>query len=167
MNLVRGLDARASAGSQLCGYRTNCGSIVAVVENVGMRSRVASLEANRREMESREQALRQQFNSQQRPDSIARIPQQQSPPSERAPVIASLVLMPGLSRDQSRVPRLILSPSAQIASIEIQLEPRDDFPRFRAELRTRSGEDVLVAGSLRRRRTGGLLACQSGCQPTV
>lgn len=127
-----------------------------------MRSRVASLEANRREVESREQALPQQLNSQQRPDSVAQIPQQQSPPSERAPVIASFLLMPGLSRDQSRVPQLTLNPSAQIANIEIQLEPRDEFPRFRAELRTRSGEDVFVASSLRRRRTGGAFSVSVG-----
>lgn len=29
INIIRGLDARASVRSQLCGYRTNCGSIVA------------------------------------------------------------------------------------------------------------------------------------------
>ncbi len=38
-----------------------------------------------------------------------------------------------------------------VAHIEIQLEPRDDYPRFRAELRTLSGEEVLIRGSLPRR----------------
>jgi len=46
-----------------------------------------------------------------------------------------------------------LNSTAQLAHIEIQLEPRDEFPRFRAELRTRGGEDVLTRSNLARRRT--------------
>jgi hypothetical protein len=42
----------------------------------------------------------------------------------------------------------------QIARIEIQLESRDDYPRFRAELRTRSGEEVLSRSNLVRRKSG-------------
>jgi hypothetical protein len=42
----------------------------------------------------------------------------------------------------------------QIARIEIQLESRDDYPRFRAELRTRRGEEVLSRSNLVRRQSG-------------
>jgi hypothetical protein len=47
-----------------------------------------------------------------------------------------------------------LSPSVHIARIEIQLESRDDYPRFRAELRTRRGEEVLSRSNLVRRKSG-------------
>ena len=65
-------------------------------------------------------------------------------------MIASLVLVSGVSRAESGREQLLLNPSAQIAHIEIQLEPRDDYPRFRAELRTIGGEEVLVRGNLAR-----------------
>jgi hypothetical protein len=41
-----------------------------------------------------------------------------------------------------------------MARIEIQLEPRDRYPRFRAELRTRSGDEVLSRSNLVRRKSG-------------
>jgi anti-sigma factor RsiW len=125
-----------------------------VSENAASRSRVASLEVERRGFEAREQSLRQQLSEEQ--TRSAALAAQKPSPSEadRAPLIASLVLLPGLSRSQARVEQLVLSPGAQIARIEIQIEPRDDFPRFRAELRTKSGDEVLSQGNLAKRKSG-------------
>ena len=125
-----------------------------VSENAAIRSRVAALEAERRGFEVREQSLRQRLSEEQ--TRAAALATQNRQPSEaaRAPLVASLVLVPGLSRAQTRVERLVLSPSVQIARIEIQLESRDDYPRFRAELRTRSGEEVLSRSNLVRRKSG-------------
>jgi hypothetical protein len=125
-----------------------------VSENAASRSRVATLEAERRGFETREQRLRQQLGEEQA--RAAALAAQNRPPADadRAPLIASLVLVPGLPRAQTQVARLALSPSAQIARIEIQLEPRDDYPRFRAELRTKSGEEVLSRSNLERRKSG-------------
>ena len=41
----------------------------------------------------------------------------------------------------------------QLAHIVIELDPRDDYPRFRAELRTRGGDELLTQSNLRRRRS--------------
>jgi hypothetical protein len=49
----------------------------------------------------------------------------------------------------------VLDRAAQIAHIEIQLEPRDDYPRFRADVQTRGGKEILSFGGLVRRGTGG------------
>ena len=49
---------------------------------------------------------------------------------------------------------MTLGAGTQIAHIEIQVEPRDDYPRFRAEVHTRGGKEVLSFGGLVRRRTG-------------
>src|SRR5262249_7769373 len=106
------------------------------LQNAAMRSRMVALEAQRRESELRERALRSQVDAQQT----------RSTPSQ--PVLASLILPPGLSRAENRVEQLVLSPAVQIAHIEIQLEPRDDYPRFRAELRTRGGEELLTRNNL-------------------
>ena len=125
-----------------------------VSENATIRSRVAALEAERRDFELREQSLRHRLSEEQ--SRAAALSAQNRQPSEaaRAPLVASLVLVPGLSRAPTRVEQLVLSPSVQIARIEIELEPRDDYPRFRAELRTRRGEEVLSRSNLVRRKSG-------------
>ena len=41
----------------------------------------------------------------------------------------------------------------QLAHIEIQLEPRDEYFRYRVELHTGGGDDVLARSNLTRRRT--------------
>lgn len=124
-----------------------------VSENAAIRSRMAALEAERRGFEDRERSLRQRLGEEQTRAALAT---QNRQPSEapRAPLVASLVLMPGLSRAQAPVERLVLSPSVQIARIEIQLESRDDYPRFRAELHTRKGEEVLSRSNLVKRKSG-------------
>jgi hypothetical protein len=125
-----------------------------VIQNTSMRSRMAALEVQRRAVETREQSLRRQLQEEQdRAASLAsQLQQKQVPEGARAPLLASLVLLAGLSRAETRVAQLALTASMQIARIEIQLEPRDDYPRFRAELRTRSGEEVLIRSNLPKRR---------------
>ena len=125
-----------------------------VSENAAIRSRVTALEAERRGFEAREQSLRQQLSEEQ--NHAAALAAQNRQPSEaaRAPLVASLVLLPGLSRAPTRVEQLVLSPSVQIARIEIELESRDDYPRFRAELRTRRGDEVLSRSNLVKRKSG-------------
>jgi hypothetical protein len=117
-----------------------------VLQNIAMRSHLASLESQRRDLEIREEGLRHQLAVQSQ--------RQQSPaPALAPPVVASLVFAPGLTRAGTRVERLRLSPFAQIARVEIQLEPRDDYLRFRAELHTRGGKGILTQDDLSRRQT--------------
>ena len=61
---------------------------------------------------------------------------------------AGLVLVRGLTRGGNRVERLTLSPSTHIARLEIQLEPRDSYPRFRAELRSVTGQEITTQTGL-------------------
>jgi hypothetical protein len=125
-----------------------------VSENAAIRSRVAALEGERRGFEQREQSLRQQLSEEQS-RAAARAAQNREPSEPaRVPLVATLVLVPGLSRAQTRAEQLVLSPSMQIAHFEIPLDERDDFPRFRAELSTRSGDEVLSRGNLVRRKSG-------------
>ena len=97
------------------------------IENAAMRSRMSVLEA--------------------------RLDQEHHRSTAAAPGVASLVLLPGLSRSETRVPQLSLDPAVQIVRIEVKLEPRDDYPRFRAELRTGRGDEVLTFANLPRRET--------------
>ena len=125
-----------------------------VSENAEIRSRVAALEAERRDFEVREQSLRQQLSEEQTRAAALAMQSRQASEAARAPLVASLVLAPGVSRAQTRAERLVLGPSVQIARIEIPLESRDDYPRFRAELRTRSGEEVLSRSNLVSQKSG-------------
>jgi hypothetical protein len=112
-----------------------------VFENASMRSRVAGLTQALSQAQNRASAL------------DAQIKERRAPESPRAPFVPSLVLASGLSRAETNVPQIALGSEAQIMRIEVQLEPRDNFPRFRADLHTRSGRDILVLNNLAPRRT--------------
>jgi hypothetical protein len=128
-----------------------------IVENKAMHSRMAVLEAQRRNLEIREQRLRRQLSEEQSHAGslTAQLLQRPSPNATHVPSLASLILLPGLSRAETRVEQLVLSPTVQLARIEIQLEARDDYTRFRAELRTRGGEELLDRSNLTKHRTAG------------
>ena len=123
------------------------------LENIKMRSRIAGLETQGNELQAHSEELRRQLEEEKaHADSLAAQMQQQGSATRgSAPLAASLVLLPGLSRAETRREQLTLNPSVAIARIEVQLEPRDDYPRFRAELRTLSGAEVLSLGNLSRR----------------
>jgi len=121
-----------------------------IVENASMRSRVASLEAQRRELESGKQSVEQALRqAQTRPQTH---PAPQQPP--RTPLVASLMLMAGPTRGETRVDQLVIARGVQLAHVEIPLERRDDFSRYRVELRTRGGKDIVTLNDLPRRRSG-------------
>ena len=122
-------------------------------QNGAMRSQIANLETHRRDLETQQQSLRRQLADEQTRAANSAVGQQQQQSALPA-AIASLVLLPGLSRAATQTERLVLTPATQMARIDIQLEARDDYPRFRAELRTRRGEEVLSRGNLTRRRVG-------------
>jgi hypothetical protein len=117
-----------------------------MVQNSVMRSRVAALEAQNRTIEAREQTLQRELLAQsQRPPAPL-------PATAPVPIIASLVFPPGLTRAETHREQLVLNPSSQLAHIEIQLEARDDYPRYRGELRTAGGEEILTQEGLRKHR---------------
>jgi anti-sigma factor RsiW len=125
-----------------------------VIDNTSMRSRMATLESRQRDTQSKADEFQRQLNEEQAHTKslIAQVQEQQTK-STPASAIASLILLPGLSRAENRREQLSLNTSTQIARIEIQLEPRDNYPRFRAELRTARGDEVLVRSNLQRIRT--------------
>jgi hypothetical protein len=126
------------------------------LDNRAMRSRVASLETERREFTSRQEEMRRQL-AEERSRAAALGEQSQRPAAPYAAhmSVASLILLPGLTRGDSRITEVPVDASTQIVHIGIQLEARDDYPRFRVELRRRSGEEVLNESNLARRQDDG------------
>jgi hypothetical protein len=155
VNLMRGWNPALQFAAGMAVLICISGASWLTMQNTTMRSQVTALEVERRGMESRERSLQQQLvDERARAGGLAaQAPKQPSSEATRAPLLASLVFVPGLSRAETPVQQLALSSSAQLAHIEIQLEARDDYPRYRAELHTKRGEEVLIRGNLARRRT--------------
>jgi hypothetical protein len=127
------------------------------IDNVSMRSRLSAMAEARRDLEGRARTLGQELSqARARADGLASLTQNSgASKASRSPLIASLVLIGGPSRAESRTEQIVLGGGTQIAHIEIQLEPRDDYPRFRAEVHTRGGKEVLSFGDLVRRSAAG------------
>jgi hypothetical protein len=123
------------------------------IENASMRSRLALLQTQRQQLEYRTHGLERQLSGAhtQAEALTAQAQKRLSERETRPPVIASLVLTPGLSRAASNEERLVIGHGAQVVKIQIQLESRDDYPSFRADLRTQSGKDILSFADLPRR----------------
>src|SRR5262249_24967974 len=109
-----------------------------VVENASMRSRLLAMDAARHDLEARARVLGLELSqAQARAEGLAVLAQNNVPSAaSHSPLIASLILTAGPTRAESRTGQMTLVPGTQIAHIEIQVEPRDDYPRFRAEVHT-------------------------------
>ena len=70
-------------------------------------------------------------------------------------IIASLTLLPGISRGATTQPKLILPPNATVARLQIGIEPEEDYKSFGVELRTAGGRPVWMRDSLTARSSRG------------
>jgi hypothetical protein len=145
VDLLRGWNPAVQFAAGLAALICIAGVAWLTVQDRAMRSEVASLQERTGALAQQAGSLRRQLDEErsraQRPSLPA--------------AIATLVLLPGVSRGESRPVPFSLDASAQLARIEIQLEARDEFPRYRAELRAASGEDMLSASNLARGRNAG------------
>src|SRR5262249_52794896 len=94
-----------------------------ILQNATLRSRLATLETEGRESARRGEQLRRELEVER---SRSAEVQPQTFQATTAPV-ASLVLLPGLTRAEGAQRRLELDSSTQLARIEIELEARDDY----------------------------------------
>jgi hypothetical protein len=121
------------------------------ISTIRLRGRVTELETAQRNQQNREEALKRTADDERaRAENLAaQLQRDAAQPGSSLPAVASLVLIPGVSRSAGSAARLVVAESAQLAHIEIPLEPRDQYARFRVELRTRSGEEILTRNNLR------------------
>jgi hypothetical protein len=144
----RPLHFAAAMGALLCAAAVSW----LTVENRAMRTQVADLQSRGSELKRQTTSLSAQL-AEERARS-AKVAAQPKPTIPQA-LVASLILARGTSRSQDVPSQLVLTPGAKLVQIEVQLEPRDDFPRFRGELRTSGGDEVLTRAGLRPRRASG------------
>jgi hypothetical protein len=144
-----------------------------IVESFRIR---AELRASQQSQRDQQQALQQQLDDERtrNQDLSARLQEEQGQRehSEQAlneiernqdlkapsqPTIVSLALIAGIPRGDNARPKLMLRQSTRLAQLQIEIEPTDEYKRFRVELRTRTGQQVwtrdnLSARTMRRAR---------------
>lgn len=103
----------------------------------------AQLDREKQQRAQTDESLRRLSESVNRPDETPR------------PIIASLMLLPGISRGASTQPKLVLPPNATVAQIQIGIDPEEDYKNFGVELRTISGRSVWTRDNLTARNTRG------------
>jgi len=77
--------------------------------------------------------------------------QPESPPqptTPTSPVVVALSLLPGISRGSNSVPQLTIAKDVNLVRLQIGIDPQENYRRYRAELRTVSGQQVLAQGNL-------------------
>ncbi len=143
-----------------------------ITETLRLRSQLTNLQAQRqgdrqaleRQVEverkrSEELAAQLEREKQQRAqtdESLHRLSETVNRPDETPrPIIASLMLLPGMSRGASTQPKLVLPANASVTQIQIGLEPEEEFKNFGVELRTISGRSVWTRDHLTARNTRG------------
>ena len=108
------------------------------------------VETERRRSEELSAQLNQEKQQRAQTDeSLRRLSETVNQPSE-APrsIIASLMLLPGISRGANTQPKLILPPNASVARLQIGIEPEEDYKSFGVELRTTGGRPVWMRDGL-------------------
>lgn len=120
-----------------------------VMENAGMRSRIASLEIPGRALQARHGAAEQQLSAEKA--APAACPQLKTASSAGVRTRDCLFgSAPGLTRAETSHVRLVIPPSAPLARIEFN-SGQDAYPR--CANCTLDGQEVLTRGNLPQRRT--------------
>jgi hypothetical protein len=149
-----------------------------ITQTLTLRSQLNQLQAQRSSQQNNQQTLEQQVESERRrndelsaqlnqekqqraqsDESLRQlsesVKQQQQPNEAPRSIIASLTLLPGISRGATTQPKLILPPNASVARLQIGIEPEEDYQSFGVELRTANGRPVWMRDALTARSSRG------------
>ena len=143
LDSIRAWNAAAQFAAGLAALVCMAGISWLAVRDRAMRFQVASLQERTGALAQQADALRRQLDEERSRTAKPSVPA----------AVATLVLLPGVSRGETRSVPFAVDAGATLARIEIQLEARDEYPRYRAELRTAGGEDVLSMNNLTARKS--------------
>lgn len=157
-----------------------------LIETLRLRSELTRLQAQNQSRQGLEQqieaerkrneelAARLNQEKQQREQSDESLRQlsetaQTATPAPR-PIIASLTLLPGISRGGGEKPSLALAGNARLVRLQIGIDAEETYKTFAVELRTTAGRQVwtkenLKAGSRRGARSVGLTLPATALKP--
>ena len=85
---------------------------------------------------------------QQTPTPEIRSESPQQPTTPTSPVVVALSLLPGISRGSNSLPQLAIAKDVTLVRLQIGIDPQENYRRYRVELRTENGRQVLAQGNL-------------------
>jgi len=111
-----------------------------VGQRVTLRREVKQLQAEKRDTQT----------PQETPKEVVaqREPERPAPSQPARPTIASIMLLPGISRSAAVRPRLAIPQTAQLVRLEVVLERTDDYKNFRVEIRNPQGQEAWTKDRL-------------------
>ena len=122
-------------------------------------SQQQALELERRRNEELNAQLNQEKRQREQTDeSLRELSEGDSVNPAPRPVIASLTLLPGLSRGGGNNPSLVLPEDARLVRLQIGIDPEESYKNFAVELRTSAGRQVWTRENLNARNRRGARA---------
>lgn len=172
---IHGLNPAGKVALALATLLLLIGGAWLITETLSLRSRLTQLQAQQQSQQNDRQALERQVEMERRrgeelaaqldrerqqraqsDESLRRMSETINRPEETArPIIASLLLLPGISRGASTQPTLVLPVNATVAQLQVGIDPEEDYKSFGLELRTASGRPVWTRDNLTARNTRG------------
>jgi hypothetical protein len=70
------------------------------------------------------------------------------PTTPTSPVVVALSLLPGISRGGNSLPQLAIAKDVNLVRLQIGIDPKENYRRYRVELRTENGRQVSAQGNL-------------------
>jgi TolA-binding protein len=118
------------------------------------------IEAERRRNEELNARLNQEKQQREQSDESLRQLSETADPTNPPPrpVIASLTLLPGISRGGGDKPSLVMPGDARLVRLNIGIDPDEQYKNFAVELRTIAGRQVWTRENLAARNRGGARA---------
>ena len=174
---LNGLNPAARLAFAAAAILVVAGAALLFVETLRLRRQVMQLQAEKQAGQDFQQALEaerkrnEELNArldqekQQREQTDESLRQLTETPEAKnpapPPVIASLTLLPGLSRGGGQKPTLDLSNDARLVRLQVGIDPEEQYKSFAVELRTLAGRQVwnrenLAARTRRGSRAVGL-----------
>jgi hypothetical protein len=129
-------------------------------ENQSRQLLEQQIEAERRRNEELNARLNQEKQQREQSDESLRQLSETADPTNPPPrpVIASLTLLPGISRGGSDKPSLVVQDDARLVRLNIGIDPEEQYKSFAIELRTTAGRQVWTRENLAARNRGGARA---------
>lgn len=124
------------------------------------QSRQNQIEAERRRNEELNARLNLEKQQREQTDESLRQLSETADPANPPPrpVIASLTLLPGISRGGGDKPSLVVPADARLVRLNIGIDPEEQYKNFAVELRTTAGRQVWTRENLAARNRGGARA---------
>jgi len=111
------------------------------------------LEGDLAKERERNEQLQAELNQRETVNDNSNLKSEQVGPS-KVPVTLALTLLPGISRGSNGMPQIAIGKDVATLRLRVGVDPADDFPHYRLELRNGQGRTILTLNNLRARALG-------------